>query len=224
MTKTDSSTQPLTIVLAEDSALLREGLRELLSALGHEVHTANDADHLKHQVRQIQPDIVVTDVRMPPEHSDDGLRAAHDLRSEWEATGAGNLPVVVLSQYVAASYLDSLLEHGGFGYLLKERIADVAELNRTLGEVVGGGIAVDPEVISSLLRSRRSGIANLTPRETEVLELMARGLSNGEIQQRLVLTAGAVSKHVANVFMKLGFSPRDDNRRVKAVLLWLRHH
>lgn len=224
MTKTNSSTQPLTIVLAEDSALLREGLRKLLSALGHEVHTANDADQLKQQVRQIQPDIVVTDVRMPPEHSDDGLRAAHELRSEWEAAGAGNLPVVVLSQYVAASYLDSLLEHGGFGYLLKERIADVAELNRTLGEVVGGGIAVDPEVISSLLQSRRSGIASLTPRETEVLELMARGLSNGEIQQRLVLTAGAVSKHVANVFMKLGFSPQDDNRRVKAVLLWLRHH
>lgn len=211
------------IVLAEDSALLRAGLVQLLQALGHDIVEAGDADQLRDAVRSTHPALVLTDVRMPPDNADDGLRAAFELRQEWATRpGAPNLPVVVLSQYVAASYLDQLLTHGGFGYLLKERVSDVSELDHTLTEVASGGTVVDPEVVSALLSSRKSGIARLTPRETEVLSLMAQGLSNKEIGAALVLTAGAVSKHVANVFMKLGFAPNDDNRRVKAVLRWLR--
>ena len=129
---------------------------------------------------------------------------------------------MVLSQYVAASYLDGLIEHGGFGYLLKERIADVDEFIHALDTVSAGGTVVDPEVVSTLLSSRKMGVDKLTPREREVLALMAQGASNREIEGKLVLTAGAVSKHVANVFTKLGFSPEDENRRVKAVLAWLR--
>lgn len=130
--------------------------------------------------------------------------------------------MLVLSQYVAAGYLDRLLEHGGFGYLLKERVGDVDELIRTLEEVAGGGTVVDPEVVATLLGARRRGVERLTPREREVLGLMAEGLSNAQIARRLVLSAAAVSKHVSGVFTKLGFLPEDENRRVRAVLIWLR--
>lgn len=206
------------LLLAEDSALLRAGLEQLLRALGHSVTAATDAEELRAIARQEDFDLVISDVRMPPTMTDDGLRAVHDLRA-----ANPTQPVVVLSQYVAASYLDRLLEHGGFGYLLKERVSDVEEFVHTLNEVARGGTVVDPEVVTALLSAKRSGLTQLTAREREVLGLMAQGLSNKEIEDTLVLTAGAVSKHVSNVFMKLGFRPEDSNRRVKAVLAWLRH-
>lgn len=203
------------ILLAEDSALLRAAIEQLLRSLDHEVTTVEDADQLRAASEGF--DIIVTDVRMPPLLQDDGLRAVNEIRKR-----TPEQPVVVLSQYVAASYLDGLIEHGGFGYLLKERIADVDEFIHALDTVSAGGTVVDPEVVSTLLSSRKMGVDKLTPREREVLALMAQGASNREIEGKLVLTAGAVSKHVANVFMKLGFSPEDENRRVKAVLAWLR--
>ncbi|WP_034985884.1 response regulator transcription factor [Corynebacterium jeikeium] len=211
------------VLLAEDSALLRAGLEQLLKALGHEVLTVVDASELRDATMASDEngqkyDVIITDVRMPPTMTDDGLRAVYELRKQYPSQ-----PVMVLSQYVAASYLDRLLEHGGFGYLLKERVSDVDEFVHSLNEVARGGTVVDPEVVSALLSARRTGLAALTPREKEVLALMARGLSNSEIMDELVLTAGAVSKHVASVFMKLGFAPEDANRRVKAVLAWLRH-
>lgn len=213
----------LKVLLAEDSALLRAGLEQLLMALGHEVLTVVDASELRNVTMASDEngqkyDVIITDVRMPPTMTDDGLRAVYDLRKRYPSQ-----PVMVLSQYVAASYLDRLLEHGGFGYLLKERVSDVDEFVHSLNEVARGGTVVDPEVVSALLSARRTGLAALTPREKEVLALMARGLSNSEIMDELVLTTGAVSKHIASVFMKLGFAPEDANRRVKAVLAWLRH-
>lgn len=210
------------ILLAEDSALLRAGLAQVLRAVGHEVVEVGDADELVGRAESTAPDLVVTDVRMPPGMGDDGLRAAQTLRERWLREGRGPLPVLVLSQYVAAGYLDRLLEHGGFGYLLKERVGDVDELIRTLEEVAGGGTVVDPEVVATLLGARRRGVERLTPREREVLGLMAEGLSNAQIARRLVLSAAAVSKHVSGVFTKLGFLPEDENRRVRAVLIWLR--
>ena len=212
------------LVLADDSALLREGLAGLLERQGFEIvaHEA-DAESLVARVDALAdanqlPDGIITDVRMPPTMTDDGLQAVHDLRA-----ADPTQPVVVLSQYVAASYLDRLLEHGGFGYLLKERVSDVEEFVRTLNDVARGGTVVDPEVVTALLSARHTGLARLTAREREVLGLMAQGLSNKDIEDTLVLTSGAVSKHVSNVFIKLGFRPEDSNRRVKAVLAWLRH-
>lgn len=160
---------------------------------------------------------------MPPGMGEDGLVAVHRLREARARAGRAPLPVVVLSQYVAAAYLDVLMEHGGFGYLLKERVGDVTEFLRAVRDVADGGTVVDPEVVRVLLRSRTTGVGALTGREREVLELMARGLGNPEIERHLRLSAGAVSKHVANIFMKLGFTPEDGNRRVRAVLEWLRH-
>ncbi|OFO20884.1 DNA-binding response regulator [Corynebacterium sp. HMSC056F09] len=206
------------LLLAEDSALLRAGLKQLLGALGHSVTAVTDAEALRAIAGQEDFDLIISDVRMPPTMTDDGLQAVHDLRA-----ADPTQPVVVLSQYVAASYLDRLLEHGGFGYLLKERVSDVEEFVRTLNDVARGGTVVDPEVVTALLSARHTGLARLTAREREVLGLMAQGLSNKDIEDTLVLTSGAVSKHVSNVFIKLGFRPEDSNRRVKAVLAWLRH-
>lgn len=206
------------LLLAEDSALLRAGLEQLLGALGHSVTAVSDAEALRAIAEQEDFDLIISDVRMPPTMTDDGLQAVHDLRA-----ADPTQPVVVLSQYVAASYLDRLLEHGGFGYLLKERVSDVEEFVRTLDDVARGGTVVDPEVVTALLSARHTGLARLTAREREVLGLMAQGLSNKDIEDTLVLTSGAVSKHVSNVFIKLGFRPEDSNRRVKAVLAWLRH-
>ena len=206
------------LLLAEDSALLRAGLEQLLSALGYSVTAVTDAEALRAIAVQEDFDLIISDVRMPPTMTDDGLQAVHDLRA-----ADPTQPVVVLSQYVAASYLDRLLEHGGFGYLLKERVSDVEEFVRTLNDVARGGTVVDPEVVTALLSARHTGLARLTAREREVLGLMAQGLSNKDIEDALVLTSGAVSKHVSNVFIKLGFRPEDSNRRVKAVLAWLRH-
>ncbi|OFP63334.1 DNA-binding response regulator [Corynebacterium sp. HMSC074C01] len=206
------------LLLAEDSALLRAGLEQLLGALGHSVTAVTDAEALRAIAVQEDFDLIISDVRMPPTMTDDGLQAVHDLRA-----ADPTQPVVVLSQYVAASYLDRLLEHGGFGYLLKERVSDVEEFVRTLDDVARGGTVVDPEVVTALLSARHTGLARLTAREREVLGLMAQGLSNKDIEDTLVLTSGAVSKHVSSVFIKLGFRPEDSNRRGKAVLAWLRH-
>ena len=294
------------ILLADDAALLREGLAGLLTTAGHEVVAqVADADDLRAEVERLAaagelPDVVVTDVRMPPTGTDDGLRAAIDLRRAHPG-----LPVVVLSAYVAGPYVQDLLEEtespvgpggsstgsgGAVGYLLKERVGRVADFLHSLDVVVGGGVVIDPEVVSHLMKAARAagsaqdaadfgvgeaagarvgsapgaasgtsvdaaatpsgpppataravspstpsgGIAHATPsgtgldrltrREQEVLELMAQGLSNAQIAERLVVSDGAVAKHVANIFLKLDLPPGEENRRVRAVLIWVRAH
>ena len=272
------------ILLADDAALLREGLAGLLAAAGHEVVAqVADADALRTEVARLAaagelPDVVVTDVRMPPTRTDDGLRAAVDLR-----TAHPGLPVVVLSAYVAGPYLGELIEgvDGAVGYLLKERVGRVSDFMHSLDVVVSGGIVIDPEVMAHLMASAAGavgagatgpdapralaasgvsgapdgavgagesiapgamgavgrgpaagapadppnrGLERLTPREAEVLTLMAEGLSNGRIAQRLVVSDGAVAKHVANIFLKLDLPPGEENRRVRAVLVWVRAH
>ena len=278
------------ILLADDAALLREGLAGLLAAAGHEVVAqVADADALRTEVARLAaagelPDVVVTDVRMPPTRTDDGLRAAVDLRAAHPG-----LPVVVLSAYVAGPYLGELIEgvDGAVGYLLKERVGRVSDFMHSLDVVVSGGIVIDPEVMAHLMASAAGavgagatgpdapralaapgtagapdgavgagesiapgawdtpgatgavgrgpaasapadppnrGLERLTPREAEVLTLMAEGLSNGRIAQRLVISDGAVAKHVANIFLKLDLPPGEENRRVRAVLAWVRAH
>ena len=286
------------ILLADDAALLREGLAGLLTTAGHEVVAqVADADALRTEVEHLAaagelPDIVVTDVRMPPTGTDDGLRAAIDLRRAHPG-----LPVVVLSAYVAGPYVQDLLEEtessaspaspagsggsgGAVGYLLKERVGRVADFLHSLDVVVGGGVVIDPEVVSHLMKAARAagsaqditgsgagegavtmtgsvpgtapapsepqgpvmagaaspstpsdgiataapggaGLDRLTRREQEVLELMAQGLSNAQIAERLVVSDGAVAKHVANIFRGLDLQPGEENRRVRAVLAWL---
>lgn len=216
------------VFLAEDAALIRAGLQELLASAGHEViGVAGDADELVAGVTDAAegeglPDVVVTDVRMPPGNADDGLRAAVQLRERYPG-----LPVVVLSAYVSGPYVALLLEgsgEGGVGYLLKERVGHVAEFLSSLDVVAAGGVVIDPQVVAHVTsRTPEQGpLARLTPREREVLELMASGLSNGQIRERLYLSQTGISKHVANVFHKLGLPPGEENRRVRAVLLWLR--
>ena len=293
------------IMLADDATLLREGLAGLLTTAGHEVVAqVADADALRAEVERLAaagqlPDVVVTDLRMPPTGTDDGLRAAIDLRRAHPG-----LPVVVLSAYVAGPYVQDLLEEtespasptggggGAVGYLLKERVGRVADFLHSLDVVVGGGVVIDPEVVSHLMKAARAaatgheaapatwtgqatgvagamreptpgassgapvsaaatppgpwvpvpiragspltppggiasaapggtGLDRLTRREQEVLELMAQGLSNAQIAERLVLSDGAVAKHVANIFRGLDLQPGEENRRVRAVLAWL---
>lgn len=287
------------ILLADDAALLREGLAGLLTTAGHEVVAqVADADALRTEVGRLAaagelPDVVVTDVRMPPTGTDDGLRAAIDLRRAHPG-----LPVVVLSAYVAGPYVQDLLEEtesptspagpggpsassgGAVGYLLKERVGRVADFLHSLDIVVGGGVVIDPEVVSHLMKAARAagsaqditgsgagegavtmtgsvpgtapapsdpqgpvmtgaaspstpsdgiasaapggaGLDRLTRREQEVLELMAQGLSNAQIAERLVVSDGAVAKHVATIFRGLDLQPGEENRRVRAVLAWL---
>ncbi|WP_433023086.1 LuxR C-terminal-related transcriptional regulator [Kribbella sp. CA-294648] len=211
----------LSIVLAEDSLLLREGLASILDRAGHEVRDAvGDADTLLAVVRKEPPDVVITDVRMPPGHSDEGLRAAAAIRAELPEIG-----ILVLSQYVADAYLSSLLETttGGIGYLLKDRVGHVAEFLESLDRVAHGGTVVDPEVVRQLLARRRDDgpLAALTPRELEVLALMAEGRVNSSIAEQLVVSEAAVRKHVGNIFAKLQLDDGRD-RRVSAVLTYLR--
>ncbi|HEY2506663.1 MAG TPA: response regulator transcription factor [Streptosporangiaceae bacterium] len=211
------------VVIAEDSAILREGLVQLLTDRGHEMCAAvADADALLAAVAAHRPDVAIVDIRMPPTHTDEGLRAAIDLRRNHPDTS-----VLVFSQYVETQYAARLLEQdaAGVGYLLKDRVADVAEFTDALQRVAGGGTALDPEVVRQLLGARGavSGLAALTPREREVLALMAEGRSNAAIAAALFVSAGAVEKHVAAIFTKLGLEPSDtDNRRVLAVLQYLR--
>jgi DNA-binding NarL/FixJ family response regulator len=209
------------VVIAEDSVLLREGLARLLDEAGFEVVEAvDDAERLLRSVGEHQPDVVVADVRMPPTHTDEGLRAALVIRQRWPSTA-----VLVLSQYVEERYATELLagDTRRVGYLLKDRVADVDEFVEALRRVGGGGTALDPEVVSQLLaRGRRRPLDALTPREQEVLRLMAEGRSNGAIAAQLVVTEGAVEKHVSSIFTKLGLAPADgDHRRVLAVLSYL---
>jgi len=210
------------VVIAEDAALFREGLVRLLQDRGHQVCAAvADGDALLAAATRHRPDVAVVDIRMPPTHTDEGLRAALELRRRHPETG-----VLVLSQYIETRYAARLLEGNasGVGYLLKDRVADVAEFADALVRVAAGGTALDPEVVSQLLGAGRHahGLATLTPREREVLSLMAEGRSNAGIAATLVISAGVVEKHVASIFGKLGLPPAEgDNRRVLAVLRFL---
>ena len=214
------------IVIAEDSAVLRAGLAEILKDSGHEVAAAvGDADALRAAVEAHHPDVAIVDVRMPPTHTDDGLRAAVALRREHPRLG-----VLVFSPYLETRYAAELLGvasprgAAGVGYLLKDRVADVDEFVGALGRVAAGGTALDPEVVAQLLRAspRASALAALTPRERQVLALMAEGRSNGAIAGLLVVSERAIEKHVGNIFSKLGLPPSDaDHRRVLAVLRYL---
>jgi DNA-binding NarL/FixJ family response regulator len=211
------------VVLADDSVLLREGIARLLDDAGFEiVGQAGNADELLLKVRSYSPDVAIVDIRMPPTHTDEGLRAAREIRARYPSTG-----VLVLSQYVEAEYaLDLLAESAeGVGYLLKDRVADVGEFTAAVRRVGEGGSALDPAVVSQLVGRRRKDdpVATLTPREKEVLELMAEGRSNQAIGERLFITQRAVEKHVTSIFGKLSL-PADaaDHRRVLAVLAYLR--
>ncbi|WP_329547419.1 response regulator transcription factor [Streptomyces sp. NBC_01356] len=212
----------LRVVLAEDSVLLREGLVGLLNRFGHEVVAAvGDADTLRDAVSAHAPDLVVTDVRMPPGFQDEGLRAALTLR-----TADPRLPVLVLSQYVQRAYAAELLDTGdgtGVGYLLKDRVGQVEQFAEAVRRVAEGGTVVDPEVVRQLLRRRRDPLEALTPREREVLGLVAEGRSNGAIARELVVSEAAVGKHIGNILGKLDLPPAEDtHRRVLAVLAYLR--
>jgi len=210
------------VVIAEDLAILREGLVQLLADRGHEVCAAvGDGPALLDAVAEHQPDVAVADVRMPPGFTDEGLRAAISLRSSHPGTA-----VLVFSQYVETRYAARLLagNPAGVGYLLKDRVADVEEFTGALERVAAGGTALDPEVVRLLMRAgtQVAGMTALTPREREVLALMAEGRSNAGIAAGMVVSPGAVEKHVASIFGKLGLPPADsDNRRVLAVLRYL---
>lgn len=202
--------------------LLREGLVGLLNRFGHEVVAAvGDADTLRDAVSAHAPDLVVTDVRMPPGFQDEGLRAALTLR-----TADPRLPVLVLSQYVQRAYAAELLDTGdgtGVGYLLKDRVGQVEQFAEAVRRVAEGGTVVDPEVVRQLLRRRRDPLEALTPREREVLGLVAEGKSNGAIARELVVSEAAVGKHIGNILGKLDLPPaQDTHRRVLAVLAYLR--
>lgn len=232
------------IVIADDSALLREGVAGLVEKREHEVigmvDTAHglvaDIDDRFDDTGEL-PDLVITDVRMPPKMSDDGLRAAVELRERYP-----QLNVMVLSQYVAPAYARELFSpggaggsagvgtgvgssgsssSGGTGYLLKDRVGQVLDFLGSLEVVAGGGMVIDPDVATALMQSGKSGLASLTAREREVLELMARGKSNKQIADDLVLSGAAVAKHVSNIFMKLHLEPGEENRRVRAILEFL---
>jgi DNA-binding NarL/FixJ family response regulator len=211
------------VTVAEDSAVLREGLVRLLTDRGFEVVAAvADADGLRAAVEADRPDVAIVDIRMPPTHTDEGLRAAIDLRQRFPELG-----VLVFSQYIETRYAAELLgdRSDGVGYLLKDRVAHVGEFVDAVERVAAGGTALDPEVVSQLLGAsrRRDGLDTLTPREREVLGLMAEGRSNAAIAAELVVTPRAVEKHVGNIFMKLGLPESDtDHRRVLAVLRFLR--
>ncbi len=210
------------VVIAEDSVLLREGLVRLLEAAEVSVVAAvSDAEALLRAVGEHRPDLAVVDVRMPPSFTDEGLRAALVLRRQWPGVA-----VLVLSQYVEERYATELLstETSGVGYLLKDRVADVADFVGALHRVAAGGTALDPEVVAQLLvRRRNDPLQRLTPREFDVLRLMAEGRSNSGIAAELVVSGSAVEKHVNNIFTKLDLPPADtDHRRVLAVLRFLR--
>jgi DNA-binding NarL/FixJ family response regulator len=209
------------VVIAEDSVLLRAGIERLLADEGIETVAAiEDGERLLDVVAEHRPDLAIVDVRMPPTFTDEGLRAALRAREQ-----NPNLPVLVLSQYVEERYAVELISAGagGVGYLLKERVADVAEFVDAVRRVARGGTCIDQEVISQLMaRGRRNPIDALTPREREVLGLMAQGLSNTAIARALTVSDGAVEKHVGNIFAKLGLEPsQEEHRRVRAVLAYL---
>ncbi|MEV6923536.1 response regulator transcription factor [Dactylosporangium sp. NPDC051485] len=210
------------VVVADDAVLLREGLVRLLTESGHEVLAAvGDGPSLVAAIVEHRPDVAIVDVRMPPSHTDEGLRAAVEARARVPRT-----PILVLSQYVEVSYADDLLADraGAVGYLLKDRVSEVAEFLDAMQRVATGATVLDPEVVGQLLvrRRRDDPLRSLTPREREVLGLMAEGRSNTAIARKLVVTDGAVEKHVKNIFTKLDLPPDDEqHRRVLAVLAYL---
>jgi len=211
------------VVLADDSVLLREGLSRLLAEAGFDVvGLAGDGDELLELVQRTDPDVAIIDIRMPPTHTDEGLRAARVIRARWPSVG-----LLVLSQHVNARYALELLSAGtdGVGYLLKERVSDLAELSTSVNQVGRGGSVLDPAVVAELVGRRRQAgnpLEHLTERELEVLALMAEGRSNHAIAERLVVTDHTVEKHVKNIFgsLRLPQSP-DDHRRVLAVIAYL---
>ena len=211
------------VVIAEDSVLLREGTVRLLEDAGIEVvGRAGDAEELMRKVRAHKPDVAIVDIRMPPDFGSEGLQAAIAIRSELPSTG-----VLILSQYVEEHYVTELMSAGteGVGYLLKDRVADVERFVDAVRRVADGGSALDPEVVARLLgrRSRTDPLEGVTPREREVLGLMAEGRSNRAIAESLVVTERAVEKHVTSIFGKLRLPPtQDDHRRVLAVLAYLK--
>jgi DNA-binding NarL/FixJ family response regulator len=210
------------VVIADDAVLLREGLVRLVEENGHQVVAAvGDGPSLVEAIAEHKPDVSIVDVRMPPSHTDEGLRAAVEAR-----TRVPGSPILVLSQYVEVSYADDLLADrlGAVGYLLKDRVSEVAEFLDALQRVASGATVLDPEVVGQLLvrRRRDDPLRNLTPREREVLGLMAEGRSNTAIARKIVVTEGAVEKHVRNIFTKLDLPPDDEqHRRVLAVLAYL---
>jgi len=210
------------IVIAEDAAVIRAGLAEILTERGHEIVAAvGDAEALKDAVAARQPDVAIVDVRMPPSHTDEGLRAAIAIRRAHPGVG-----ILVFSQYIETRYAADLLamRSGGVGYLLKDRVANVAEFTDAITRIAGGGTALDPEVVSGLLNASRhaSALSTLTAREHDVLALMAEGRSNIAIADRIAVSERAVEKHISNIFTKLGLPPSDsDHRRVLAVLAYL---
>jgi DNA-binding NarL/FixJ family response regulator len=211
-------------VIAEDAVLLREGLARLLAEAGFEVaEVVSDGEALLRAVERHQPDVCVVDVRMPPTFNDEGVRAALVIRRQWP-----EVAILLLSQYVEERYAVDLLagDSRGIGYLLKDRVADVAEFLEALKRVAGGGAALDPEVVTQLLvrSGRPDPLDGLSPRESEVMALMAEGRTNSSIAEALVVTEGAVEKHVTNIFNKLDMPPADQaHRRVLAVLRYLEH-
>jgi DNA-binding NarL/FixJ family response regulator len=209
------------VVIAEDLVLLRDGLTRLLRDNGFDVVAAvGDGDALVHAVKLERPDIAIVDIRLPPTFRDEGVRAAVELRER-----APDTAILVVSQYVELTYATELLSdgRGGVGYLLKDRIMDVKEFVEAVRRVAQGGTALDPEVVAQLFsRQKRDPLEQLTPREREVLGLMAEGRSNAAIAEQLTLTVGAVEKHIANIFMKLRLPPSEtDHRRVLAVLAYM---
>ncbi len=212
----------LRVVVADDSVLLREGLQLLLTEAGHEVvASVADGPSYVEAMLALRPDVGVVDVRMPPSHTDEGLRAAVEVRRAWPESR-----MMVLSQYVVVSYADDLLAtgEGGVGYLLKDRVSEVADFLDALASVRAGGTVLDPLVVRQLMGRHRDPLAALTPREREVLALMAEGRSNAAVAEALSVTLGAVEKHTQRIFAKLGLPPDDDqsHRRVLAVVRFLR--
>ena len=210
------------VVVADDSLLLREGLQLLLAEAGHEVvGSVGDGPSFVTAMLEHRPDIGIVDVRMPPSNTDEGLRAAVDVRRSWPEAR-----LMVLSQYVEVSYADDLLAtgDGGVGYLLKDRVSDLDDFLGALATVAAGGTALDPLVVRQLMGRNRDPLVDLTPREREVLSLMAEGRSNAAIAEALSVSLAGVEKHTQRIFAKLGLLPDDDgaHRRVAAVLRFLR--
>ena len=218
-----SDERPLRVAIAEDSVLLREGIARLLSEAGFEiVGQSSTADDLLLKVRSYSPDVAIVDIRMPPSHTDEGLRAAKTIREQHPDVG-----VLVLSEYLEPAYAMELIADNaeGVGYLLKQRVSELDEFASAVRRVAEGGSALDPAIVTQLVGRRRSDdpVATLTPREREVLELMAEGRSNQAVAERLVVTERAVEKHVTSIFAKLRLSATaEDHRRVLAVLALLR--
>jgi len=219
-TRVPNHPAPLRLVLAEDSVLLREGLVRLFAEAGFDTVAAyGDADSLLAEVESLRPDLAVLDVRMPPDFRDEGVQAAIELRRRLPGIG-----ILLLSQYVEGTYVQELLAsgEGGLGYLLKDRVASLDDLQDAVARVSAGGTVLDPQVVRELLRRRTSPLAALTPREKDVLALMAEGRTNVGISERLVIGVGAVEKNVTAIFVKLGLDDTgSDHRRVLAVLAFL---